>query len=167
MDLQIIVRGENVRNPLPYSIHISQFEWVVHRFTIVESIPKNNEKEALLPPSSRLSTISLLNVEQQPCGVEFDLLAVVANCGAMQYPADQTNRFQEAIVMDNSANYEANKNKQMLIEYTMKSSTELASSVNLVAVDDEILSVSAIAMQTSTAETFYIEGEISLPDHFQ
>ncbi|XP_019226622.1 PREDICTED: uncharacterized protein LOC109208063 isoform X2 [Nicotiana attenuata] len=60
-----------------------------------------------------------------------------------------------------------NENKQMLIEYTVKSSAESASSLNLVAVDNEILSVSAIAMQTSTAETFYIEGEISLPEHFQ
>nr|XP_016481861.1 PREDICTED: uncharacterized protein LOC107802802 [Nicotiana tabacum]XP_016481862.1 PREDICTED: uncharacterized protein LOC107802802 [Nicotiana tabacum]XP_016481863.1 PREDICTED: uncharacterized protein LOC107802802 [Nicotiana tabacum] len=55
----------------------------------------------------------------------------------------------------------------MLIEYTMKSSAESASSLNLVAVDDEILSVSAIATQTSTAESFYVEGEISLPEHFQ
>ncbi|XP_070048141.1 replication protein A 70 kDa DNA-binding subunit B-like [Nicotiana tomentosiformis] len=167
--------------------------------------------------------------------ITIDLLAVVVNCGAMQYTTDQTKRFQEAIVMDNkekplfftiwedlasnegtellrqvrqlqeypiivakriattkyhgvsrlATRYNstilinllyvqatelrnwANENKQMLIEYTMKSSTESASSLNLVAVDNEILSVSTIAMQTSTAEIFYVEGEISLPDHFQ
>ncbi|XP_070037761.1 uncharacterized protein [Nicotiana tomentosiformis] len=174
--------------------------------------------------------------------ITIDLLAMVANCGVMQYTADQTKRFQEAIVMDNKkkplfftiwedlASNEgtellrqvrqlqeypvivaihiatkkyhggklmkflflhmdnasllfinkicihsfpfgnkiqldlinplyvqatelrnwANENKQMLIEYTMKSSTESASSLNLVVVDDEILSVSTIAMQTST-----------------
>nr|XP_016492716.1 PREDICTED: uncharacterized protein LOC107812194 [Nicotiana tabacum]XP_016492717.1 PREDICTED: uncharacterized protein LOC107812194 [Nicotiana tabacum]XP_016492718.1 PREDICTED: uncharacterized protein LOC107812194 [Nicotiana tabacum]XP_016492719.1 PREDICTED: uncharacterized protein LOC107812194 [Nicotiana tabacum]XP_016492720.1 PREDICTED: uncharacterized protein LOC107812194 [Nicotiana tabacum]XP_016492721.1 PREDICTED: uncharacterized protein LOC107812194 [Nicotiana tabacum]XP_016492722.1 PR len=55
----------------------------------------------------------------------------------------------------------------MLIKYTVKSPAESASSLNLVAIDDEILSVSAIATQTSTAESFYVEGEISLPGHFQ
>jgi len=35
----------------------------------------------------------------------------------------------------------------------MKSSAESASSLNLVAVDDEILSVSAIATQTSTVSS--------------
>nr|XP_009775062.1 PREDICTED: replication protein A 70 kDa DNA-binding subunit D-like isoform X4 [Nicotiana sylvestris] len=191
--------------------------------------------KAPLPPPSRLSTISFADVAQQPSGVKVDLLAVVANCGAMQYTADQSKRFQEAIVMNkmkkplfftiwedlasnegaellrqvrqlqeypiilakrigttkyqgvtrfatrynstiliNPQYVEAtelrnwiNENKQMLIEYTMNSSAESASSLNLVAVDDEILSVSAIAMQTSTAESFYIEGEISLPEHFQ
>nr|XP_009779968.1 PREDICTED: uncharacterized protein LOC104229090 [Nicotiana sylvestris] len=43
-----------------------------------------------------------------------------------------------------------NESKQMLIEYTMKSSAESASPLNLVAVDDEILSVSAITTQSST-----------------
>nr|XP_018632210.1 uncharacterized protein LOC104113220 [Nicotiana tomentosiformis] len=61
------------------------FEWDVDRFTIMESIPNNNENEAPLPPPSRLSIFSFLDLEQQLCGVEFDLLAVVANCGAMQY----------------------------------------------------------------------------------
>ncbi|OIT31894.1 hypothetical protein A4A49_19414 [Nicotiana attenuata] len=171
-----------------------------------KSIPKNNEKEAPLPPPSRLSTISFVDVEQQPSGVEF---ALVANCAAMQYTADQSKRFQEAVVMDKTKkplfftiwedlasnegadllrqvrqlqeypiilakrigttkyrgvsclatryNYTIlinppyvqatelrnwiNENKQMLIEYTVKSSAESASSLNLVAADDEILSV--------------------------
>lgn len=47
-----------------------------------------------------------------------------------------------------------NENKQMLIEYTMKSSAESASSLNLVAVDDEILSVSAITTQSSTISLY-------------
>ncbi|OIT39137.1 hypothetical protein A4A49_00709 [Nicotiana attenuata] len=184
------------------------------KFTIVESIPKTNEKEAPLPPPSRLSAISFADVEQQPSGVEFDLLAVVANCGAMQYTADQTKRFQEAIVMDNTkkplfftiwedlasnegiellrqvrqlqeypvilakrivsrlaTRYNStilinplyvqatelrnwvDENKEMLIEYTVKSSAESASSLNLVAVDDEILSVSSIATQTSSVSS--------------
>ncbi|XP_070058005.1 uncharacterized protein [Nicotiana tomentosiformis] len=96
-----LILTAKVRNTLPYSLHSCQFEWVVDMITIVESIPKNNEKEAMLPPSSRLSTISFLDVEQQHCGVEFDLLAVVANYREMQYTSDQTKRFQEAIVMDN------------------------------------------------------------------
>ncbi|OIT28289.1 hypothetical protein A4A49_57869 [Nicotiana attenuata] len=206
-----LISTAKVRNPQPYSLHIGQFEWIVDRFTIVESIPKTNEKEALLPPPSRLSAISFADVEQQPSGVEFDLLAVVANCGAMQCTADQTKRFQEAIVMDNTkkplfftiwedlasnegiellrqvrqlqeypvilakrivsrlaTRYNStilinplyvqatelrnwvDENKEMLIEYTVKSSAESASSLNLVAVDDEILSVSSIATQTSS-----------------
>ncbi|XP_019260868.1 PREDICTED: replication protein A 70 kDa DNA-binding subunit B-like [Nicotiana attenuata] len=205
-----LISTVKVRNPQPYSLHIGQFEWIVDRFTIIESIPKTNEKEAPLPPPSRLSAISFADVEQQPSGVEFDLLAVVANCGVMQYTADQTKRFQEAIVMDNTkkplfftiwedlasnegielprqvrqlqeypvilakrivsrlaTRYNStilinplyvqatelrnwvDKNKEMLIEYTVKSSAESASSLNLVAVDDEILSISSIATQTS------------------
>ncbi|XP_075089374.1 replication protein A 70 kDa DNA-binding subunit D isoform X7 [Nicotiana tabacum] len=65
-----------------------------------KSIQKNNENEAPLPLPSRLSTISFADVAQQPSGVEVDLLAVVANCGAMQYTADQSKRFREAIVID-------------------------------------------------------------------
>ncbi|XP_019260494.1 PREDICTED: replication protein A 70 kDa DNA-binding subunit B-like [Nicotiana attenuata] len=209
-----LISTAKVRNPQPYSLHIGQFEWIVDRFTIVESIPKTNEKEAPLPPPSRLSAISFADVEQQPSGVEFDLLAVVANCGAMQYTADQTKRFQEAIVMDNTkkplfftiwedlasnegiellrqvrqlqeypvilakrivsrlaTRYNStilinplyvqatelrnwvDENKEMLIEYTVKSSAESASSLNLVAVDDEILSVSSIATQTSSVSS--------------
>ncbi|XP_070008195.1 replication protein A 70 kDa DNA-binding subunit B-like [Nicotiana sylvestris] len=213
-----LISTAKVRNPQPYSLHISQFEWIVDRFTIVESIQNNNEKEVPLPPPSRLSMISFADVAQQPSGVEVDLLVVVENCGVMQYTADQSKRFQEAIVMDRmkkplfftiweylasnegaellrqvrqlqeypiilakrigTTKYQGvtrfatrynstilinplyvqatelqnwiNENKQMLIEYTMKSSAESASSLNFVAVDDEILSVSAIATQTST-----------------
>lgn len=95
-----LISTAKVRNPQPYSLHIGQFEWIVDRFTIVESIQKNNENEAPLPLPSRLSTISFADVAQQPSGVEVDLLAVVANCGAMQYTADQSKRFREAIVID-------------------------------------------------------------------
>nr|XP_009780807.1 PREDICTED: uncharacterized protein LOC104229801 isoform X3 [Nicotiana sylvestris] len=186
-----------------------------------KSIQNNNEKEVPLPPPSRLSMISFADVAQQPSGVEVDLLVVVENCGVMQYTADQSKRFQEAIVMDRmkkplfftiweylasnegaellrqvrqlqeypiilakrigTTKYQGvtrfatrynstilinplyvqatelqnwiNENKQMLIEYTMKSSAESASSLNFVAVDDEILSVSAIATQTSTVSS--------------
>ncbi|XP_019233011.1 PREDICTED: replication protein A 70 kDa DNA-binding subunit D-like [Nicotiana attenuata] len=204
-----LISTAKVRNPQPYSLHIGQFEWIVDRFTIVESIPKTNEKEAPLPPPSRLSAISFANVEQQPSGIEFDLLAVVANCGAMQYTADHTKRFQEAIeetsfftIWEDLASNEGiellrqvrqlqeypvilakrivsrlatrynstilinplyvqatelrnwvDENKKMLIEYTVKSSAESASSLNLVAVDDEILSVSSIATQTSSVSS--------------
>nr|XP_033511210.1 uncharacterized protein LOC117275967 [Nicotiana tomentosiformis] len=55
----------------------------------------------------------------------------------------------------------------MLMDYILKSSMESPSSINLVAVDDEILSVSAIIIQTSILETFYVKGEILLPEHFQ
>lgn len=41
-------------------------------------------------------------LEHQLPRVEFDLLAVVANCSAMLYTADQTNRYRKAVVMDNS-----------------------------------------------------------------
>ncbi|XP_019261610.1 PREDICTED: replication protein A 70 kDa DNA-binding subunit D-like [Nicotiana attenuata] len=209
-----LISTAKVRYPQPYSLHIGQFECIVDRFTIVESIPKTNEKEVPLPPPSRLSVISFADVEQQPSGVEFDLLAVMANCGAMQYTADQTKRFQEAIVMDNTkkplfftiwedlasnegielprqvrqlqeypvilakrivsrlaTRYNStilinplyvqatelrnwvDENKEMLIEYTVKSSAESASSLNLVAVDDEILSVLSIATQTSSVSS--------------
>ncbi|XP_075089375.1 uncharacterized protein LOC107794475 isoform X8 [Nicotiana tabacum] len=90
-----LISTAKVRNPQPYSLHIGQFEWIVDRFTIVESIQKNNENEAPLPLPSRLSTISFADVAQQPSGVEVDLLAVVANCGAMQYTADQIHVQEE------------------------------------------------------------------------
>ncbi|KAG5571415.1 hypothetical protein H5410_061181 [Solanum commersonii] len=72
-------------------------------YTIVESITKREVAEAPLPPPTKLNTLPFSRLEQQLHGVEFDLLAVVANCSTMQYTADQTKRYQEAIVIDNKS----------------------------------------------------------------
>ncbi|KAM3327773.1 hypothetical protein P3S68_033822 [Capsicum galapagoense] len=42
-------------------------------------------------------------IKQQRPGVEFDLLAVVVNCSAIQYTTDQSKHFREAIVIDHSS----------------------------------------------------------------
>ncbi|XP_016448042.1 uncharacterized protein LOC107773109 [Nicotiana tabacum] len=54
----------------------------------------------------------------------------------------------------------------MLIAYTLKSSSESPSTPNVAPFEDEIVPISAIPSQ-STAQSFYVEGEISLPSEFQ
>lgn len=95
-----LISTAKVREPRGYSIRVNRFEWVVDRFTIVELVPKKDGKEPALPAPTKLSVLPFLAVEQQHPGVEFDLLALVANCGAMQHTASRTKRFREAIVMD-------------------------------------------------------------------
>ncbi|XP_047260005.1 replication protein A 70 kDa DNA-binding subunit B-like, partial [Capsicum annuum] len=82
-----------VRDARGYSIQADTYEWVVDRCTIVEAINTNDGLEAPL---------SFLTIEYQRPGVEFHLLVVVANCSAIQYTANQSKHFREAIVMDQS-----------------------------------------------------------------
>lgn len=120
-----MLSGAKVRDPQPYSIPVHTFEWVIDRYTVVEPITSEDTSETPLPPPSQLHTISFLDLDKKQLGVEFHkvstcflprslhqiayghltidnnrLLAVVANCSALQYTANQTKRYREAIVMD-------------------------------------------------------------------
>ncbi|KAF3645221.1 hypothetical protein FXO37_21092 [Capsicum annuum] len=72
--------------------------------------------------------------------ITLDLLAVVANCGAQQHTTDQSKHFREAIVMDQRVE----DNEQMLISYTLRSPSASLSSLNLAAIEDEVLPISNI-----------------------
>ncbi|KAM3375526.1 hypothetical protein P3S68_014240 [Capsicum galapagoense] len=91
-----------VRDPRGYSIRVDTYEWVVDRCTIVEAINTNDGLEAPLPTPIKLNALSFSTIEYQRPAVEFHLLVVVANCSAIQYTADQSKHFREAIVMDQS-----------------------------------------------------------------
>ncbi|XP_047258533.1 uncharacterized protein LOC107856655 [Capsicum annuum] len=97
-----LVSCAKVREPRSYSIRAGTYEWVADRYTIVEAITNNNGLEAPLPAPTKLDTLSFSAIEQQRPGVEFDLLAVVVNCSAIQYTTDQSKHFREAIVIDQS-----------------------------------------------------------------
>nr|XP_016487137.1 PREDICTED: uncharacterized protein LOC107807293 [Nicotiana tabacum] len=60
----------------------------------------------------------------------------------------------------------AKENKHMLNEYTLKSTSESHSTLNVAPFEDQIVPISTILSQ-STAQSFYVEGEISLPSEFQ
>ncbi|MCD7465496.1 hypothetical protein HAX54_001425 [Datura stramonium] len=126
-----------IREPRGYSIRVNRFEWVVDRFIIVELVPKKNGKEPALPSPTKMNTLSFAAVEQQHPSVEF---ALVSNCGAMQYTANQSKRFREAIVMDTRSK----DNELMLMDYTLKASSASPSSLNLTPIDDEIVIISSI-----------------------
>ncbi|PHT86865.1 hypothetical protein T459_08971 [Capsicum annuum] len=78
------------------------YEWVADRYTIAEAVTNNNGLEAPFPALTKLDTHSFSTIEQQRPGVEFDLLAVVVNCSAIQYTTDQSKHFREPIVTDQS-----------------------------------------------------------------
>lgn len=83
-------------------MRVGKFEWVVDKHTIVAAVTNRQVDDAPLPPPTKLNALPFSDVELQLPGVEFDLLAVVANCSVMQYTPDQTKRYREAIVMDNN-----------------------------------------------------------------
>ncbi|MCD7470183.1 hypothetical protein HAX54_009859 [Datura stramonium] len=154
-----LISTAKVRKSRNYSIRANKFEWVVDKFTIVEPVSRKEGKEDALHAPTRLNALSFTYIEHQ----HPDFLALVANYNAMQYTANQTKRFQEAIVMDNRLK----KNQQMLIAYTLKRSSASLSSLNLATIEDEIIPISNIASLSSSVQTFSVEGEISFSDSFQ
>ncbi|KAM3289936.1 replication protein A 70 kDa DNA-binding subunit B isoform X2 [Capsicum chacoense] len=84
-----LVSCTKFRDPRGYSIRADTYEWVVDRYIIVEVIKTNDVLEALFPTPTKLNALSFSDIEYQHPGVEFDLLAVVANSNAIQYTAIQ------------------------------------------------------------------------------
>nr|XP_009794182.1 PREDICTED: uncharacterized protein LOC104240972 [Nicotiana sylvestris] len=113
--------------------------------------------------------VSFADIEKQIPGDEFDLVAVVANCGTMKYLRERKQKISRGYSHRRQAaklmNW-AKDNKQMLIEYTLKSTSKSRSTLNVAPFEDEIVPISSIPSQ-STAHSFYVEGEISLPSEFQ
>lgn len=66
----------------------------------MEPISNENTSETPLPPPSKLNIISFVDLDHKQLGVEFDSLAVVANCTALQYMSSQAKRYRETIIMD-------------------------------------------------------------------
>ncbi|KAM3200389.1 hypothetical protein P3L10_032751 [Capsicum annuum] len=88
-----LVSCTKVRDPRSYSIQAGTYEWVAGKYTIVEPITNNGGLEAPLPAPGKLTTLPFSAIEQQHPGVEF---------APLQYTADQSKHFREAIVMDQS-----------------------------------------------------------------
>ncbi|PHU25181.1 hypothetical protein BC332_03513 [Capsicum chinense] len=97
-----LVSCAKVREPHNYLIRSAMYEWVADRYTIVEAVTNNNGSEVPLLAPTKLDTLSFSAIEEQRPGVEFDLLAVVVNCSAIQYTTDQSKHFREVIVIDQS-----------------------------------------------------------------
>ncbi|XP_070034032.1 uncharacterized protein [Nicotiana tomentosiformis] len=110
-----LISAAKVREPSRFAIPMHNFEWVLDTFSIVEEVIENNEEESMLPLPSRLNMVSFADIEKQIPGDEF----VVANCGTMKYQGSENRRFQEAILIDDKVK----DNNQMLIEYTLKSTS--------------------------------------------
>lgn len=53
-----LVSGARVREPRSYLVRFNNFEWVVDKYTIVESITNREVGEAPLPPTTKLNTLS-------------------------------------------------------------------------------------------------------------
>ncbi|PHU09222.1 hypothetical protein BC332_21082 [Capsicum chinense] len=95
-----LISTAKVREPLPYGLSVNTFEWVVDRFKVVEQIKEYNTGDPPLPASTRLNTISLANLEQEPRHVEFDVLAVVVSCGAIKFAGIHGYKCRQIVVMD-------------------------------------------------------------------
>ncbi|KAM3355832.1 replication protein A 70 kDa DNA-binding subunit B [Capsicum galapagoense] len=159
-----LVSCAKVRDPRGYSIRAGTYEWVADKYTIVEPITDNDGLEAPLAALEKLSPLPFSAIEQQHPGAEFDLLAVVVNCSALQYTADQSKHFREAIVMDQRQG-EADRTNVVVLYF--RSSSSSTSSLNLAPIEDQVQSISTIPQSLSTVQTVPVEGRISLPDHSQ
>ncbi|XP_060183895.1 uncharacterized protein LOC132613716 [Lycium barbarum] len=61
-----LISTAKVRPPLPYGIPINKFEWVLDRFTVIEQVKGDNVEDPPLPTPTRLNTVSLSNLDQEP-----------------------------------------------------------------------------------------------------
>ncbi|KAF3678242.1 hypothetical protein FXO37_04477 [Capsicum annuum] len=159
-----VVSCAKVRDARGYSIRAGRYEWVADKYTIVEPITDNDGLEAPLAALEKLSPLPFSAIEQQHPGSEFDLLAVVVNCSALQYTADQSKHFREAIVMDQRQG-EADRTNVVVLYF--RSSSSSTSSLNLAPIEDQVQSISTIPQSLSMVQTVPVEGRISLPDHSQ
>ncbi|XP_060213680.1 replication protein A 70 kDa DNA-binding subunit B-like isoform X2 [Lycium barbarum] len=94
-----------VRPPLPYGIPINRFEWVLDRFTVIEQVKGDNVEDPPLPAPTRLNTVSLSNLDQEPRHMEFDILVVVVSCGAIKIVGIHGNKCRQIIVMDTNMHH--------------------------------------------------------------
>ncbi|MCD9559782.1 hypothetical protein HAX54_018039, partial [Datura stramonium] len=117
----------------------------IDKFTIVKEVTENNEDEEPLPLPTRLNTVSFFDIEKQVPGSEFDMLAVVVNIGSIKYCGSEDKRCQEVIVIDDKVK----DNEQMLIAYTMKSSSGSSSSLNFAPFENEVIFISNIPSQST------------------
>nr|XP_009774836.1 PREDICTED: uncharacterized protein LOC104224828 [Nicotiana sylvestris]XP_009774837.1 PREDICTED: uncharacterized protein LOC104224828 [Nicotiana sylvestris] len=105
-----------------YGNPLNKFTWTIDRCTIVEPVETVNPPEEPLPPPTRLNLTPFGNFEYQTEGSEFDVLAIVLNTSPSTY-ASNGQRIQDFIIMDD----QAQQNEQMLIAYTMKSTSPTCS----------------------------------------
>ncbi|PHT33371.1 hypothetical protein CQW23_25171 [Capsicum baccatum] len=90
-----------------YVDDISKYERLFALFkTYVVSCAKGAEVPLLSP--TKLNTVPFSVIDHLCPGVEFDLLAVVANCNVLQYTTDQSKHFRETIVIDQRWHFEFN-----------------------------------------------------------
>nr|XP_016501625.1 PREDICTED: uncharacterized protein LOC107819941 isoform X2 [Nicotiana tabacum] len=148
-----LISAAKVREPSRFAIPMHNFEWVLDTFSIVEEVIDNNEEESMLPLPSRLNMVSFADIEKQIPGDEF----VVANCGTMKYQGSENRRFQEAILIDDKAK----DNNQMLIEYTLKSTSASPSTLNVAPFEDQILSISSIPSQSTEKYHYQVNSSFS------
>ncbi|PHU01023.1 hypothetical protein BC332_30810 [Capsicum chinense] len=108
-----LISTAKVRAPLPYGLAANTFEWVVDRFTVVEQIKEDNTDDPPLPTPTRINTISLANLEQEPRHVEFDVLAVVVSYGAIKFAGIHGNKCRQIVIMD--ANHSDNAPAKLFV----------------------------------------------------
>ncbi|XP_016450338.1 replication protein A 70 kDa DNA-binding subunit B isoform X2 [Nicotiana tabacum] len=99
-----LISTAKVRIPLPYRVPTNRFEWVIDRFTVVEEVKDDNIQDPPLPPPTRLNTIHFAYLQEQQQNKEFDIIAVVVNCGSIKYDGANSNKCREIIIMDTGMN---------------------------------------------------------------
>ncbi|KAF3630807.1 hypothetical protein FXO38_26940 [Capsicum annuum] len=144
-----LVSCAKVRDARGYLIRAGRYEWVADKYTIVEPITDNDGLEAPLAALEKLSPLPFSAIEQQHPGSEFDLLAVVVNCSALQYTVDQSKHFREAIVMDQRQG-EADRTNVVVLYF--RSSSSSTSSLNLAPIEDQVQSISTIPQSLSMCD---------------
>ncbi|XP_075110161.1 replication protein A 70 kDa DNA-binding subunit D isoform X2 [Nicotiana tabacum] len=95
-----LISTAKVRVPLPYGVPINRFEWVIDKFTVVEEVKDDNIQDPPLLPPTRLNTIPFAYLHEQQQNTEFDIIAVVVNCGSIKYVGANNNKCREVVVMD-------------------------------------------------------------------
>ncbi|XP_033514468.1 uncharacterized protein [Nicotiana tomentosiformis] len=95
-----LISTTKVRVPLPYGVPINRFEWVIDKFSVVEEVKDDNIQDPPLPPPTRLNTVPFAYLHEQQRNTEFDIIAIVVNCGSIKYVGANSNKYCKIIVMD-------------------------------------------------------------------
>ncbi|KAF3631069.1 hypothetical protein FXO38_16385 [Capsicum annuum] len=102
-----------------------------------DNIPKYENLLGLF----QIYLVSCMKVrEPRGYSIQADLLTVVVNCSVVQYTTDQSKHFWEMIIIDQRVKH----NEQMLLSYTLRSSSSSPSSLNLAPIEEQVLAISII-----------------------
>ncbi|XP_075111018.1 uncharacterized protein LOC142181639 [Nicotiana tabacum] len=65
-----------------------------------KKVKDDNIQDPPLPPPTRLNTVPFAYLHEQRRNTEFDIIAIVVNCGSIKYAGANNSKCREITVMD-------------------------------------------------------------------